>query len=293
MSDLSPNPLQAFSRSLAELAAQAAPGVVAVQSHRALSSGFILSGGLVVTADEALAEEGEVAATLHGGERRPATIVGRDPTTDIALLRIDGAAPPGVTLGAALPSVGSLVMAVGAGADGCLAAFGVVSLAGPEWRSLRGGRIDARIELDIALRRQGEGSLVVDAGGQALGMAVLGPRRRVLLIPAATILRVAAALERHGRVRRGYLGLSLQPVRVGAGGKGAMVMSVDDHGPGAAAGVRQGDVITAWDGKPLPGVTTLIRALGPESVGQVVALSLRRGGEPVELALTIGERGTA
>jgi S1-C subfamily serine protease len=266
---------------------------VAVRSHRALSSGFALPGGLIVTADEALAEEGEVGVTLHGGERRPATIVGRDPTTDIAVLRIEGAAPPAVALDATFPAAGSLVMAIGAQDEGSLSAFGIVSVAGPAWRSMRGGRIDARIELDIRLRRQGEGSLVVDATGQALGMAVLGPSRRVLLIPAATIQRVATALAQHGRIRRGYMGLSLHPVPVGAGGKGAMAMSVDEYGPAAKAGIRQGDVITAWDGNPLPGIRTLIRSLGPETIGRSVTLSLLRGGDPVELSLTIGERGVA
>jgi S1-C subfamily serine protease len=293
MSDPSSNPLQALSASLTALVEQSAPSVVSVQSHRSLANGFALHDGLVVTADEALAEEGEVAVTLLGGERRSATVVGRDPSTDIALLRVDGAGPPGVSLDAGTPAVGSLALAIGARHDAALAAFGVVSLVGPEWRSMRGGRIDARIELDLGLRREAEGSLVVDVGGNALGMAVFGPRRRVLLIPAATIKRVAAALERDGRIRRGYLGLSLQPVRVGAGGKGAMVMAVDDHGPGAAAGVRQGDVIVAWDGKPLPGISALLRALGPESVGRAVTIALHRGGEPTELTLTIGERAAA
>jgi S1-C subfamily serine protease len=164
-------------------------------------------------------------------------------------------------------------------------------MSGVAWRSMRGGEIDARIELDLSLRRHAEGGLALDASGQAFGMAVFGPRRRVLVIPAATIARVAAQIEAHGKVARGYLGLGLQPVRLDRdGGVGAMVMSVDGDGPGAKAGVRQGDVLQAWDGQPIGSVNALLRALGPASVGKTVALSLRRGGETRAIVLEIGER---
>jgi S1-C subfamily serine protease len=125
-------------------------------------------------------------------------------------------------------------------------------------------------------------------------MAVFGPRRRVLVIPAATIERVAAKLASHGRIPRGYLGLGLHPVALtGGGGAGAMVMSVDPKGPGAAAGVHQGDVIVALNGEPIRHVQSLLRALGPDRVGQTVTLDLRRAGETKQLSLTIGERPTA
>src|SRR3954470_17339776 len=107
---------------------------------------------------------------------------------------------------------------------------------------------------------------------------------------SSTIERVAAQLESHGRVARGYLGLGLQPVRLEDGGVGAMVMTIDRDGPGAAAGGRQGDVIVRWNGAPIDTVPALIRSLGSDSIGLVVALSIRRAGEPMDLHLTIGER---
>jgi S1-C subfamily serine protease len=122
-------------------------------------------------------------------------------------------------------------------------------------------------------------------------MVVFGPRRTVLVIPAATIERVAGKLQTHGRIPRSYIGLGLQAAKLdGEGGTGAMVMSVDPTGPGSAAGVRQGDIIVNWNGERIRDVRTLLRALGPESVGQTVKLSLLRGGEPIEVTLTIGER---
>ena len=109
----------------------------------------------------------------------------------------------------------------------------------------------------------------------------------------ATIDRVAAALVAKGRIARGYLGLGLQAVKLEAGGVGLMAISVDAKGPGAAAGVKQGDVIVAWNGEALRGVPHLMRLLGPDSVGATVKLSLKRAGEPVELELKIGERPQA
>lgn len=129
-----------------------------------------------------------------------------------------------------------------------------------------------------------------------LGMEMFGLRRRVLVIPAATVERVAARLKAHGRIARIYLGLSLQPVRLDgdedARGAGAMVMGVDAGGP-AAAGVRQGDVITAWDGRPVESVQALLRALGPDSVGTTAALTVRRARQTLGVAVRIAERPQA
>ena len=282
---------QSLSDALADVVADAAKSVVAVRSTRSRSSGFVWRPGLIVTADEALADEGEIAVMSPGGEAVAATFVGRDPTTDVALLRVEGVSAPAVALQSAPLKAGGLALAVGAGRNGPIAAFGAVSSAGPAWRSLRGGEIDARVELDLSMRRAGEGGLALDASGRAFGMTVFGPRRAVLVIPAATIERVAAKLLTHGRIARGYLGLGLQAAKLdGDRGIGAMVMSVDPSGPGAAAGVRQGDLVVKWNGEGIVDVRTLLRALGPDSVGQIARLSLLRGGEPIEVALTIAER---
>jgi len=285
--------LQTLSDGLAALVAGAAPAMVAVHSHRARASGFVWRPGLIVTADEALADEGAVAVVLPGGESVAATVAGRDPTTDVALLRIDRPAPAPLSLAPTPAKLGALAIVVGARDGAPAAALGMVALAGPAWRSLRGGAIDARIELDATVRRSSEGGLVLDAAGRALGMAVFGPRRRVLVIPSATIERVAAKLATDGRIARGYLGLALQPVKLDDARLGAMVMGVAPAGPGAAAGIRQGDVVVAWDGQPIRNVHGLLRALGPDSVGNIVKLSLQRAGAPAEVSLTIGERPAA
>lgn len=283
-------PLSSLSSALADVVARVAPSIVSVHSHRSRSTGFVWKSGLIVTADEALADEGDVQIALPDGSTVAATIAGRDHTTDIALLRTDSGIAP-VKLATAVPALGTLSVVVSTNRDAPSAALGMVSVSGKGWRSLRGGEIDARIELDVRLRPSQEGGLALDASGEAFGMAVLGPRR-VLVIPTATIERVAAQLEARGRIARGYLGLGLQPLRLDDG-VGAMVMSVDKTGPAATAGIRQGDVIVAVNDQKLSGVRALSRTLGPASVGQVVDVAVRRGGEPASFKVTIGERPEA
>jgi S1-C subfamily serine protease len=279
----------------ADVVTRMTPAIVSVHSHRSRASGFVWKPGLVVTADEALADEGEVLIKLADGTERPARIAGRDHTTDIALVRVD--APSDTprkavsTLTPVVPALGSLAVVVAAQRGAPTASLAMVSLVGERWRSLRGGEIDARIELDVRLRHSQQGGLAVNASGQTVGMAVLGPRR-VIVIPSATIERVAARLETHGRIARGYLGVGLQPVRLDDG-IGAMVMSVDKQGPAAAAGIKQGDVITGLNDEKLSGVRSLAHALGPDSVGSVVDVAVSRAGQPVHLKLTVGERPEA
>jgi S1-C subfamily serine protease len=291
MTNSTASPLAAISSSLADIVARTSPSIVSVHSHRSRASGFVWKPGLVVTADEALADEGEVSIRLADGTEHAATIAGRDHTTDVALLRFDAKNIAPIALSSAVPALGSLAVIVAAERGVPTASLGMVSLVGERWRSLRGGEIDARVELDVRLRGSHEGGLALDASGAAFGMAVLGPRR-VLTIPTSTIERVAARLETHGRIARGYLGVGLQPVRLDDG-VGAMVMSVDKQGPAASAGIRQGDVIVAVNNERITGVRALVRSLGPDSVGSTVDLAVQRAGSPVNVKLTIGERPEA
>jgi S1-C subfamily serine protease len=284
--------VQDLSGALARLVGSAAPSIVAIKSAHSQSSGFFWRPGLVITAEEALSEEGDFTVTLPSGESLAARLVGRDHTTDIALLRVDRSDLPSMPLETKPVPVGAFALAVGAEDGAPTAAMGLVSRSIGPWWSLRGGEINARIELDLRMRQSAEGGLAIDATGRAIGMTVFGPRRRVLVIPSATIERVAARLEKHGHIPRGYLGLGFQLVAIEGGGRGIMIMNVEPQGPGAKAGVHQGDIIVTWNGEPIRHVRSLLRALGPDSVGQTVTLGLRRGGETKNVALTIAERPT-
>ena len=226
-----------------------------------------------------------------------ARVAGRDPGTNIAVLRLDGAPEPAL-LAAEEPRPGALVLALAAdGAGGVAVRLGAVHSVGPAWHSRAGGRIDRRIGLDIRLGRGEEGGPVLDAAGGLLGISTLGPRRRVLVIPAATVERVIEPLLTTGRIARGWLGAAVQPVlvpealRSEAGQSlGLMIIGVTKDGPAAQAGVLMGDILIAVDGAGVGSSSQLAELLGPESVGRQVQLRLIRAGQVQALTATVGAR---
>jgi S1-C subfamily serine protease len=285
------NPLLAFSDHAARLVATVAGAVVSVQSgRRARSSGIHWRSGVIVTAEEALEADDDIKVALPDGRELPASLAGRDPTTDVAVLRFqpDGL-PVAPTADSAALRAGHVVMAVGRHGGSPVASLGIVSHVGPPWHSQRGGTIDALLRLDLRLGAGVEGGALVDTQSRVLGMVVAGPRGRVVAIPAATIDRAIDALLAKGYVGRGYLGAGLQPLRKGQGG-GVLVVSVDPQGPAARAGLLVGDIVTAWNAAPIARVREVIHRLGPDSVGSSVDLALLRGGAAAGLKVVIGER---
>ena len=275
-----------LSSALSALTEQTAQKLVAVHGrHRVPSSGIILRSGLVATAEEALEWDEDIEVTLPDGTRAAASLAGRDPTTDVALLRVEGATATDWTPAPELKA-GALVVAVGRGANGALAALGVASEVGGQWESMRGGVIDRRIRLNLRLEGRLEGGAVVDASGAIVGMAALGPRRRAIVIPIETVNRVAGQLASTGYIARGYLGVGLHPTRE----DGVIVVSVDESGPAKAAGVLLGDVLTEWNGQKIESVDQIFARLGAGSVGEKVALGIVRGGKPASVDIAIGER---
>ena len=279
--------LAALSAASAALVTAAAARVVAITDGRRRLSGVIWSDGRIVTAEECLAEEEGLAATLPDGREVAAELIGRDPSTDVALLRAETGAVAAWPA-AATPGAGAFAWVVGRGRQGPRAAFGMLAEAGPEWTSAAGGRIDARLRVQLMLPPAIEGGAVVDAAGGLIGLAVADPRRRTLVIPAATVGRAVEALAARGYVGRGYLGLALQPLRRGAGG--LIAVEVAEGGPAAAAGLLVGDIVTTWEGEALGSLGGLTRRLGPDAAGRSVRLGVVRAGQPLEVALTVGER---
>jgi S1-C subfamily serine protease len=300
----STNPLVAFSDHAGQLVERTAGSIVAVHGGgRRSSSGIHWRSGIIVTAEEALERDEDIKITLPGGRLVEAALAGRDPTTDVAVLRFqpDGLAAA-QTADAASLRAGHVVLAIGNHQGAPVASLGIVAVAGGAWHSLRGGAIDSLIRLDLALSQAAEGGALVDAQGRVVGMAVLGPRRRALAIPTATIERVVDQLLAKGHVYRGYLGAGLQPVRLGraaedaqpsGGGRGILVVSIDPDGPAARAGLLVGDIVTTWNAKPVERVREVMRFLSPDSVGHPVDLGLLRGGAPTALKIVIGERAVA
>jgi S1-C subfamily serine protease len=257
----------------------------------------IWGADVLVASEQSLPRRDEFEAVVPGGARIRARTVGRDPGTNIVVLRLAEAliAPP-IATGKA--ETGGLVLAIGAdGEGGARARLGVVNLVGAEWQSSQGGRIDERLLLDVRLGRSEEGGPVFDAAGGLLGISTFGPRNQVLVIPAATVGRILPLLLEHGRTVRGWLGLALQPVaipdtlREAAGqSSGLMVMSIVEDGPAAKAGFVAGDIMLSVNGTSTHHVRSLAQRLGTESIGQNADVRLIRGGGIISVQAVVSER---
>jgi S1-C subfamily serine protease len=298
------SPLIAFSDHVAGLVERASVSIVAVHGGgRWSSSGIHWRPGVIVTAEEILERDEELTVTLPGGRKVAASLAGRDPSTDVAALRIEAQSLPiAVTADAGSLRPGHLIFAVGSFEGAPAASLGLVGFVGSAWQSLRGGTIDSLLRLDLALSPRAEGGAVVDSRARVVGMAVSGPRRRVLAIPTATIDRAVDQLLAKGYVARGYFGAGLQHVRLARRRNAAqpperehaiLIVNIDPDGPAARAGLVLGDIVTAWNAQPLVRVRDLMRHLGPDSVGKTIDLQVLRGGAPTNVKIVIGERPLA
>jgi S1-C subfamily serine protease len=269
-----------------------AASVVGLSTRRHRASGVAWRDGVVVTSAAALWHAHGVSVVLPNGEPIDAELRGLDPTTDLAAIAVPAASLPPCARAQAAPRVGADAFALGRRPSGALqATFGRIGAVGGEWRTWRGGRIDAFIELDGVLRPGFEGAPVADASGAVLGVASHSfTRHTAVAVPAATVERVVDELLAHGRVRRGYLGIAAQPVRAtleGVAVEGLLVSSIGDDGPAARAGLQVGDVIVQAAGAPTPSLDALRGALG---AGARVSLTLARGGQRTTIEVEVGER---
>ncbi|MCW3476208.1 S1C family serine protease [Limobrevibacterium gyesilva] len=291
------DPLSALSDAL-QARVRAGAGSVAglAWGGRLRLSAVIWDNASLVTSEQALTRDEAVTAILPGGACVPAVLAGRDPSTNVAALRLEAGAP--AIMRPAEPSgVGAIVLALGSdGAGGATARMATIEVLGPAWDSQAGGRIDLNLRIGARLPDPAEGGPVLDAQGGVLGMSTFGPRRGVMVIPAATIARVLPQLQTAGAVRRGWLGVGVHPValpaalaRQAGAEAGLMVVSLAQDSP-AAASLLPGDILLAVAGRKVTSARALAAALGPETVGQSLELNVLRGGIPATPAVTVAER---
>jgi S1-C subfamily serine protease len=293
--------LTQFSNALAARAEAAKNAVVAIRLAQGRHiTGMAWRSDIVVASEQSLPRRDEFELVAPGGTVVTAKVAGRDPSTNIAILRL--AAPlASPSIAAADARTGAIALAIGAdGTGGASARLGLVNLAGAEWHSSRGGLIDRRIVLDVRLARREEGGPVLDATGSCLGMSTFGPRGQVIAIPTATIERIVPQLAKDGRIARGWLGVALQAVAVPDAlretadqSSGLMVMSVVEDGPAAQAGIVAGDIILSVDGTPAHRFRKLAGHFGPDSIGRKAELRVIRSGKVITVQTTIAERRAA
>jgi S1-C subfamily serine protease len=292
-----------LSNALAQATERAAANVVAVHAEvRGSASGVIWRTGIIVTAEHALRRDEEVHATLPDGRVAPATLAGRDPSTDLAVLKCAeaSAAVPNFGDVASLKS-GSLTLVVGrTRASGPVAALGVVSLVAPERRTWTGAALAPYIRLDVGLQPTAIGGAVVDAQGRTVGIATPRfARFGAIAIPAPVIERAVDTLLKKGHIPQGYLGVGLQPVRLPDALRqslqrsektAAIVLEVEPESPAHKAGIVIGDILVAVAGHSVARLEDVHSQLHGESIGKPLALKFIRGGAVQEVSIVVAER---
>ena len=293
--------LSSLSNELAERVDAAGPMVVRVEGRRGVpASGIVWSAdGVVVTAHHVLERDDNITLGLPDGSTAAATLVGRDPTTDLAVLRAQatGLAPAAWAEPDGL-KVGHLVLALGRPGQRVRATLGVVSALGNSWQTPAGGRLDRYLQTDVVMYPGFSGGPLVDAAGGVLGVNTSALLRGVsITVPSPSVRNIVETLLAHGRVGRGYLGIGTQPVRLPealaqrAGQEsGLLLVSVSPGSPAEGHGLLLGDTIVALDGKPVRSVEELLALLDGDSIGKKVPARILRGGQLQDLSVTIGER---
>ena len=282
---------------------RAGRAVVAIHARRRIpSSGIVWRTGVIATANHTLHREDDITVTTADGTLIPATLAGRDPTTDLAVLRVDASnlALAEIADSDAL-GVGSFVLAVGRPGAAVTATFGIVSALGPEWRTWRGGSIDRWIRLDLRVADGFSGGALVTSTGAVAGLNTSGlTRGSAIAIPTSTVERVVNQLLATGHVPRAYLGLGLQAgVRLPAAlvtklGRDTdlapIIVSIEAGSPADKGGLLVGDILADADKTAVHDASDLMDVLSADRIGQSLTVRVVRGGEPRELALTVGER---
>lgn len=272
--------------------------VVRVEGRRRYAlSGTVWAEGLVVTTSRAVERDEDVRVTLEGSETHPATLVGRDPSTDLALLRVDAALTVPTWRGGEALEVGQLVLLAGRPGESLEASLGILGALGGGWRTALGGRVARTLRTDARPFPGFSGGPLLTPAGVVLGVNTAALTREGLAtLPTETVRRVVETLRTHGRVRRGYLGVGGQPVglpealREHAGqGAGLLVTSVQPDAP-AAAGLMVGDILLRFGETRVRHPGQLAALLDEETVGQTVGVTLARAGTMTELSVTVAER---
>lgn len=292
--------LTGFSETLASAVETAAKALVSVNARTRLpSTGVIWRPGIVVAAEHTIERDDEITVTLADGTTVPATLAGRDPSTDIAVLKIDNQTAPATIGDTNAVKVGHLVIALGFAGGTLGASSGVVSAIG-SGRSGGGSQIDHILRPDLTLYPGFSGGPLIDLSGAVVGINTSHlSRSGAVAIPTATVNAVVDQLSTKGRIARGYLGVSMQPVRLPdqitsslnlSQNGGLIIIAVENDSPAAKGGLLIGDILLSIEGTPVGDTNDVQSLLTPDRVGKPVAVRVVRGGADTTVNVTVGER---
>jgi S1-C subfamily serine protease len=296
--------LTTFSDSLADAVARVAPAVVQIHGRRRPASGLVYSSGVVLTMAGALGREDRLHVRRHDGQTLDAELAGWDPTTSLAVLRVEGLNTPPANVATAVPRVGHVALGVARSwSNAVTASAGIISVIGGPLPTGRRRAIDQVLRTNAPMHEGFAGGAFINTSGELLGVATAAAIRGLgVVIPAAIAWKTAATVLEHGRSKRGYLGIAGQPVRLpenqrseatsGASSEALLVVGVTSGSPAAAAGVLVGDILLELDLHRLASPEDLVDLLVGDRVGREARLTISRGGTTKELRVTIGERLT-
>lgn len=297
------NLLSDLSTQMANAVERAGRSTVLVNGRQRFpASGIAIAADLILTADHVVERDEDLSIVTHDGTEAQAQLVGRDPASDIAVLRVSGASLEPATQAAGEARVGQLVLAVGRPTkSGPMASLGIVSAVAGPWRGGRGGMLERVIRTDATPYPGFSGGPLVTADGAIVGMTTTGLTNGPALgIPSAIAWKIAETLTQHGSLKRGYLGISSQPVRLPDSapelqgrklGVGLLIVHVEPNSPAAQGGLLLGDVLVAMSGQVVEDADELQAHLSGDKVGQGQPVTVIRGGELKELSVTVGSRG--
>jgi serine protease DegQ len=294
--------LAAVSEGMADAVEKVAASVVKVNGRRRRSgSGVVFAQNKVLTASHVLEREEDLSVETADGRTLTARFAGRDHSTDLAVLDVEGLDVEPATPAESDARVGQISLAVGSRSrgEGPRATLGVVSAVGGPVRTRRGPRLERYIQTDATPYPGFSGGPLIDVRGNVLGILVSGwGRGAAFAIPADLAWRTAGSLSERGSVKRGYLGILSQPVRLPDGQSlgltqrgGLLVVGVEDGSPAGRGGLIVGDILATLDGQPVEDTDDLLVLLAGNRVGSSVPVKLVRGGELAEVEITVGERG--
>jgi S1-C subfamily serine protease len=272
------------------------PSIVEVNGRRGYSlSGVVWSENIIVTTNRAVERDENIQITLSDGSTHAATLVGRDPRTDLAILKVEGKLKTASWKDTKGLKIGQWLLRVGR-PDGLRATHGILSYLSGVWRTAWGGRIDEAIHTDADTFTGFSGGAVITASGDLIGINTAALNRRGdAVIPTSTVKRVVASILEHGHVRRGYLGISTQAVKLPESLKleqqvGLLIVSVEENSPAATSGLALGDVIIHFDGQAIQNPGELMSSLENAPVKQPISIKILRGGQLQDMKVEVGER---
>jgi len=295
------NPLTDFSNGLTSAVEKAGASTILVDARKRYpASGIAYAEDLVLTADHVVTREEDIKVGLPDGKTLTATLAGRDPGSDLALLRLtEKALSPAKTSDDV--KVGQLVLALGRPNNaGMQASWGIVTAISGPARTSRGGLLDEYLQTETTPYPGFSGGPLVNTEGEVLGLNTSGlTRGSSLTIPIKVAWRIADALAKHGTVKRGYLGVRTQPVEIAEAarkalqreqGQGLLVLWLEEAGPAEKGGLLVGDILVAISGQPVGDPDDLFAALNSDTVGKSIAVEVLRGGRPETVQVTVAER---